>query len=167
MFAVRDSECFFNPFGYFFYLVSALTWMVGLRKGSFKCQRPALDKNLISKKGVCDLEITKYRNKVKVILTETADNWGTSITDAFETAATQIYDQFLSDFQVHEVTWIEHYNQDSYEQGGDDSETFTRVLLSWNSKTRNFHNPQWRPYLEEWEERAQARFNQLAVSPLW
>ena len=113
------------------------------------------------KKGTCGLEIVKGE-KATVIVTEIADNSGTSITNAFESIATHVYQQFLDDYPVHNITWIEHYNQDSYEPAGDDPETFDQVFLSWNPKTRQFHNPQWQPYLEEWEGRGQAKFRRSA-----
>jgi len=112
------------------------------------------------KKGTCDLEILKGK-KATVIVTEIADNPGTSVTNAFESIATQVYQQFLYEYSIHDITWIEHYNQDSYEPAGDDPETFDQVSLSWNPKTRKFHTPQWRPYTE-WETFDHPNFSRAA-----
>jgi hypothetical protein len=95
--------------------------------------------------GTYGLKIFKNKDDVKVILSELAINAGPSITNAFEKIATQIYRRFLAESPINTITWIEHYNKESYSNSGAYPDSLDEVTLVWNPKTRRFRNPQWRP----------------------
>jgi len=100
------------------------------------------------KKGTCGLKIIKGK-KATVIVTEIADNSGDSIANAFDSIATQIYHQFLSNYSVNDITWVEHYNKGSYKWANNYSEILDQVFLSWNPNTKEFHTLEWRSHLQE------------------
>lgn len=93
---------------------------------------------------------------IYVVLTELAENPGTSITNAYEKIATAIYNDFLIQTPIENINWIEHYTNESYEGESDKWERFDRVLLKWDEKNRCFEVGQpysesksWKPCNEE------------------
>jgi hypothetical protein len=92
--------------------------------------------------GTCGLQILpKFEGKFVVILAELADNPGISIINYFEKIVTQVYHKFLSKISTNNITWVEHYNQNSYHNMDDNEETFDQVILSWDHEKKQFCNP--------------------------
>ncbi len=95
---------------------------------------------------VCDLEIFKgVDGKVFVVLTELNENTGTSVTNFYEQLATLIYKQYLSAVPKDQIVWVEHYDENSYQNTRDQHESFDIVTLTWNEKLEAYQSPQWRP----------------------
>lgn len=98
----------------------------------------------------CDLQIIRKKNKVFVILTELSKNKGTSITNAYENIATQVYHEYLQNIPIDQICWIEHYTDESFggksrkQKNGKSEETFDIVQLSWNDDIKKFYAPSWR-----------------------
>lgn len=95
--------------------------------------------NCLSK---CEVQINVEQNgdiisRVVVILTELPDNPGTSITNAFESIATEIYHRMLKDIPIERIEWIEHYLGTRYL-----GETYDRVIMDWDGK--KFYSPRWK-----------------------
>lgn len=94
----------------------------------------------------CGLSILPQINgKVIVILSELAANPGTSITNHCEWIATEVYDRFLLNTPVHDITWVEHYNKDSYSDKAYETERFSTVSLAWDEDKKQFCSPRWFP----------------------
>ena len=94
----------------------------------------------------CGLTILPQpEGKVIVILSELAANPGASITNRYAGIATAVYEEFLSHVPVQDITWIEHYNRDSYYENADSEESFTVVGLTWDDRKKAFYAPQWHP----------------------
>lgn len=96
-------------------------------------------------KSRCGLTILPLsKDKVIVVLSELAANPGASITNRYAEIGTAVYEEFLSHVSVHDITWIEHYNRDSYDEHAGGEESFTLVGLTWDDRKKAFYAPQWR-----------------------
>lgn len=88
----------------------------------------------------CGLEILHEGDKATVTLTELPDNPGTSVTNAVEIIATEVYKRFLPGLPPENIRWIEHYPA-----RGDSRdplpETFDEVTLSFDGQ--RYHSPKW------------------------
>lgn len=87
----------------------------------------------------CYVDIFKYHNKYLVIMTEPdSDDSGTSVTNACETIATKVLNEYLIDVDVKNIKWIEHY------YGGRRylPESYDFVTFEYDGK--EFHSPVWK-----------------------
>ncbi|MEW6687150.1 MAG: hypothetical protein AB1393_13265 [Candidatus Edwardsbacteria bacterium] len=93
--------------------------------------------NCVSKCGVqVDIErCGDIIDKAVVTLTELPDNPGTSITDAVEIVATEVYRRVLGDVPPNKIEWIEHYPASEHF-----NETFDKVILGWKVE---FYSQRW------------------------
>jgi hypothetical protein len=75
------------------------------------------------------------------MVTEHADNPGTSITNAIESVATRVWEEHLRDdypgLKPSEIRWIEHYQANSVS-----AEQWLEVKFD-GSKKNPFENPDW------------------------
>jgi len=110
---------------------------VALRYLRVLTEYPYVAKN--RSRAVCDVEVYAGDNgKHHVFLFERRDNPGTSVTNAVETIATQFLSTLRGYLKIHaapeDVVW--------YETGKDERD-FSRVDLSWDPRTGEFHSPKW------------------------
>jgi len=102
-------------------------------------------RDLPSPDGSCRLDILpQIDGKTIVLLTEVAHNNASSITNAIEEIARQIYEEFLWKTNTEDIIWVEHYDGGSYHNMPDYTETFDEVTLLWDKRTRRFYSPQWK-----------------------
>lgn len=75
-----------------------------------------------------------------VVLTELKDNPGTSVTNAFERLATEIYSRYLHPLGIErgDVTWLEHV-----ERKCGFRETWDEVSLTYEEESGVFSTPKW------------------------
>lgn len=86
----------------------------------------------------CGLEIRrKPSGTFLVIMSELEDNPGTSITNASESLATQIYYSFLAGVPPEQIEWMERYPAQKRRKT-----SYDWVSFEWNGK--EFRNPKWR-----------------------
>ena len=91
----------------------------------------------------CGLTIIEGEKMPVVILTELAENEGTSITNCYEKIATELYKGRLSHYLPTEIQWVEHYNKNSYNTNDKLEETFDLVSLQWDEQKRCYLSPAW------------------------
>jgi len=94
-------------------------------------------------KAKCGIDIEKKKDHCVVMLTELDDNTGTSITNAYEQLATEIYNAKLkSEYTPQQILWVEHY-PDRGHSGGSPmfEESFAEVTMRWDG--HKFSTPQW------------------------
>jgi hypothetical protein len=84
---------------------------------------------------LCRLRIYETPEQAVVIATELPENTGTSITNAVESLAMMVVEQY--ELRPHTLVWIEHYPAHR-----DLPETFARVQLAWEGQ--RFYAPRWR-----------------------
>lgn len=88
--------------------------------------------------GICDFVVAVDGGRAVVLLSERADNRGTSITNWFENLATGIYRQHLSWLPPDSVKWLERYPAEARIGA---KETLDRVHLEWDGEV--FKRPRW------------------------
>ena len=87
----------------------------------------------------CHVEILNEDDKYVVIMTEPAtESSGTSVTNACETIATQLYHRGLVGDNLDNVFWIEHYSK---ERGF--PETYDGIEFDYDARTKELKNPEW------------------------
>ena len=87
---------------------------------------------------VCDLVIVPAVTGAVVLLSERADNCGTSITKWYEKLATEIVRLQVGDLRAETIRWMERYPAD---QRVGAHETIDRVILQWDGQV--FSSPKW------------------------
>ena len=109
-------------------------------------------KGLGNSEGVCHLKIFSQPNKIFiVVLTELTENTGASITNSYEKIVTQVYHKFLAEVPFNKITWIEHYDKNSYEKSDNKHETFDEVNLSYHEGAKKFSSPHWNHIGKNWD----------------
>ncbi len=78
-----------------------------------------------------------------VVLTDPGPGSGTSVTNACETIATELFYDRLSHIPFGDIRWIEHYPH----EGSEWEETFDEIFLTWDGS--RFKKPQWKPLDKE------------------
>lgn len=88
----------------------------------------------------CGLMIAINSSGVSVVLIELADNPGTSVTNCYEQIATKLVNEnlLLKNYPKEKINWYEVHPADDLFQ-----ETQDRVNMTWNEKTKEFHDPKW------------------------
>lgn len=86
----------------------------------------------------CDLVIRETQSGTAVLVSECADNQGTSITSCIDRLATEIYHQFLSHLDPESIIWLEHYPADERMPA---RESVDRVDMRWDGKA--YRDPDW------------------------
>lgn len=92
----------------------------------------------------CQIDIWSGDKQVIVMMTEIAENTGTSVTNRSEAIASAV--RFQHNLSGYNVTWIEHYGAVSY-HGGRASETYTQVTYGWHGGTAR--HPEWKALTQE------------------
>lgn len=87
----------------------------------------------------CDVELYSGDDgKYHVFLFERKDNPGMSVTNAIETVASQFLFTLRGYLKIHaepgDVVWYDV---------GEDERDLSRVDLSWDPRTEQFHDPKW------------------------
>jgi len=114
--------------------------------------RPVLDVRIVHQmpwgqsRASCRVSIFRSNGQTVVVLTETPDNRGISITNAAEYIAAAVTDLSpLQEEHPNEIAWIEHYPQ----RGGTAriEETWDEVEFRWDRKEDGWHaaDPVWHP----------------------
>jgi len=99
-------------------------------------------------KSFCNVEILKNDDKYLVIMTEPMDeSSGTSVTNACETIASDLFHRGLVGKNPENVVWIEHYP----ERGGF-PETYDRIYFEYDWRTKSIRNPAWEHIAEKLED---------------
>jgi hypothetical protein len=95
----------------------------------------------------CRVSVFQHDEQVVVVLTETPNNRGVSVTNAVEHIAEMVMSlPLLQEKRPDEIVWIEHYLQRG--KYGDIEETWDRVELKWEFREGNWHvtagvDPRW------------------------
>lgn len=99
-------------------------------------------KSFLGFSSICDVKIYQTETKVIVIYTEIPENKGSSVTNATEIIATNVFNklQFKLDIKPESIIWIEHYPV----RGTDYAsvpESFDIVRFVWDGV--KYNNPNW------------------------
>ena len=89
-------------------------------------------------KSFCDVEIYKEADKYLVIMTEPCnESSGTSVTNACETIASDLFHRGLVGKDPEKIVWIEHYPERGF------PETFDAIDFVYDGRVKEFKNPEW------------------------
>ena len=87
---------------------------------------------------LCQIDIWREGEKAVVMMTEIADNHGTSITNCSEVIASLVH--FQHNLSGYNVTWIEHYGPMS-DRSGRHKTVYAQATYDWSSG-KPIH-PEW------------------------
>lgn len=89
------------------------------------------------------MEILSLPEKAIIIFSEIEDNEGMSVTNSVEYLATDVYQNFLSEYFPKQIIWVEHYPESAY-RNIKIKISYSLVTLEWNKLTKAFYFPQWK-----------------------
>jgi hypothetical protein len=95
----------------------------------------------------CRVSVFQHDEQIVVVLTETPNNRGVSVTNAVEHIAEMVMSlPLLQEKRPDEIVWIEYYPQRG--EYGDIEETWDRVELKWEFREDGWHvtagvDPRW------------------------
>ena len=94
--------------------------------------------------GQCTVDIVKYENGVYcVMMSESKDNRGVSVTGACDRIATQVHAEFLPEVAADTIVWLEHSPA-----GRTHRAYIDLVQFQCDVRKHAFHHPQWKRFIE-------------------
>lgn len=101
-------------------------------------------------RGVCGVRVISVdATKKIVILTELADNPGSSVTNSWPFIASSVYYQLFREVDPKGIAWVEHYGQQSYRHPHSDGDRYDLVELEWDDTQHEYSMAKdrhpWRP----------------------